>query len=132
MGPSKRLKALQQEKSDLVARMEGLLNSADDDHRDLTADEDKDDHELEEFETVLQSDTAPRAGLAQVLIQNCPGIRAMRDSTRGGISSALHELAEASQVGVKLVESAIRCGMKSRRPAKCWGLTHCTWQVKVN
>jgi len=47
MGPSKRLKALQQEKSDLVARMEALLNSADDEHRDLTADEEKDYQELE-------------------------------------------------------------------------------------
>lgn len=47
MGPSKRLKALQQEKSDLVARMEALLNSADADNRDLTADEEKDYQELE-------------------------------------------------------------------------------------
>ena len=47
MGPSKRLKALQQEKSDLVARMESLLNSADADNRDLTADEEKDYQELE-------------------------------------------------------------------------------------
>ena len=42
MGPSKRLKALQQEKSDLVARMEALLNAADDESRDLTADEEQD------------------------------------------------------------------------------------------
>jgi hypothetical protein len=42
MGLSKRLKALQQEKSDLVARMEALLNAADDDHRDLSADEEQD------------------------------------------------------------------------------------------
>jgi len=47
MGPSKRLKALQQEKSDLVARMEALLNAADDGNRDLTADEEKDYQELE-------------------------------------------------------------------------------------
>ena len=47
MGPSKRLKALQQEKSDLVARMEALLNAADDESRDLTADEEKDYTELE-------------------------------------------------------------------------------------
>lgn len=47
MGPSKRLKALQQDKFDLVARMEALLNAADDESRDLTVDEEKDYTELE-------------------------------------------------------------------------------------
>ena len=38
-GPNKRPKGFQQEKSDLVSRMEALLNAADDETRDLTADE---------------------------------------------------------------------------------------------
>lgn len=60
-----------------------------------------------EFETVLESDSAPLAGLTQAMLAACPAIRAMRDPTRGGLSSALNELAEASRVGVQLNEQAI-------------------------
>lgn len=47
MGPNKRLKALQQEKADLVQRMEAMLDAADKEGRDLTADEEKGYQELE-------------------------------------------------------------------------------------
>jgi hydrogenase expression/formation protein HypE len=60
-----------------------------------------------EFETVLESDTAPLVGLAGAMLEACPAIRCMRDPTRGGVSSALNELAAASRVGVRLSESAI-------------------------
>jgi hydrogenase expression/formation protein HypE len=60
-----------------------------------------------EFETVLESDTAPLAELTEALLTACPAIRCMRDPTRGGLSSALNELAAASQVGVRLTEAAI-------------------------
>jgi hydrogenase expression/formation protein HypE len=60
-----------------------------------------------EFETVLESDTAALAGLTEVMLQACPAIRCMRDPTRGGLSSALNELAASSRVGVRLTESAI-------------------------
>jgi hydrogenase expression/formation protein HypE len=60
-----------------------------------------------EFETVLESDTAPLTDLVRVMLEACPAIRCMRDPTRGGLSSALNELAEASRVGVTLTEKAI-------------------------
>ena len=60
-----------------------------------------------EFETALESDTASLADLTRVLLESCPSIRCMRDPTRGGLSSAVNELASASQVGVKLLESAV-------------------------
>ena len=60
-----------------------------------------------EFETVLESDSAPLTSLVQVMLQVCPNIRCMRDPTRGGVSSTLNELAEASKVGVRLKESSI-------------------------
>jgi hydrogenase expression/formation protein HypE len=60
-----------------------------------------------EFETVLESDSAPLADLVHAMLEACPAIRCMRDPTRGGLSSALNELAAASQVGVRLIESAI-------------------------
>jgi hydrogenase expression/formation protein HypE len=60
-----------------------------------------------ELETELPSDTAPLHDLARVMLEACPEIRCMRDPTRGGVSSALNELAAASGVGVKLDEAAI-------------------------
>ena len=60
-----------------------------------------------EFETVLESDTASLAGLVEKMLAACSTIRCMRDPTRGGVSSALNELAKASGVGVRLDEAAI-------------------------
>jgi hydrogenase expression/formation protein HypE len=60
-----------------------------------------------EFETVLASDTVSLADLTQTMLEACPTIRCMRDPTRGGLSSALNELAAASRVGVRLSEAAI-------------------------
>lgn len=75
-----------------------------------------------EFETVLESDTAPLTGLAQALLKACPGTRCMRDPTRGGLSSALNELAEASGVGVKVDESAIPLRPEVRGACEMLGL----------
>lgn len=60
-----------------------------------------------EFETILESDSAPLNDLTRAMLQACPSIRCMRDPTRGGVSSTLNELADASHVGVRLTESAI-------------------------
>ena len=60
-----------------------------------------------EFETVLESDSAPLNDLTRVMLEACPSIRCMRDPTRGGVSSTLNELADASRVGVRLTESAL-------------------------
>jgi hydrogenase expression/formation protein HypE len=60
-----------------------------------------------EFETILESDSASLADLTQTMLEACPSIRCMRDPTRGGVSSALNELATASDVGVKLDEAAL-------------------------
>jgi hydrogenase expression/formation protein HypE len=80
-----------------------------------------------EFETVLESDSAPLNGLTRAMLDTCPSIRCMRDPTRGGLSSALNELAAASKVGVKIDEKAIPirdrspCGMRDAgfRPSLC-------------
>jgi hydrogenase expression/formation protein HypE len=60
-----------------------------------------------EFETVLESDSAPLHDLTRVMLEACPSIRCMRDPTRGGLSSALNELASGSGVGVHVDEAAI-------------------------
>jgi hydrogenase expression/formation protein HypE len=75
-----------------------------------------------EFETVLQSDTAPLNGLTEAMLAACPDIRCMRDPTRGGVSSTLHELASASQVGVKLHESRLPVRREVRGACEMLGL----------
>lgn len=75
-----------------------------------------------EFETVLQSDTAALGGLTRAMLSACPGIRAMRDPTRGGLSSALNELAAASGVGVRIEEAAIPIRSEVRAACEMLGL----------
>ncbi len=60
------------------------------------------------LDTTLESDVAPLNSLVRrVLDVGGDGIVAMKDPTRGGLSSALHEMAEKSRVGVVLDEAAI-------------------------
>jgi hydrogenase expression/formation protein HypE len=75
-----------------------------------------------EFETALESDTAPLHDLARVMLEACPVIRCMRDPTRGGLSSALNELAAASGVGVKLTEAVIPVRREVRAACEMLGL----------
>jgi hydrogenase expression/formation protein HypE len=60
-----------------------------------------------EFETTIESDSASLHTLVQGMLQAGPEIRCMRDPTRGGVSSALNEIAAQSQVGIELEERAI-------------------------
>ncbi len=75
-----------------------------------------------EFETVLESDCAPLTDLARVMLEACPDIRCMRDPTRGGMASALNEMADASTVGVRLIESAIPIRPEVRGACEMLGL----------
>ncbi|HEY4310276.1 MAG TPA: hydrogenase expression/formation protein HypE [Pirellulales bacterium] len=75
-----------------------------------------------EFETRLESDTAPLCGLTEAMLTTGANIRAMRDPTRGGVSSTLNELAQASQVGVRLIESALPMRNEVRGACEMLGL----------
>ncbi len=56
----------------------------------------------------LRSDVAPINGLIRAALAAWPeGIVAMKDPTRGGLSSALHEMAGKSGVGIVLEEQAV-------------------------
>lgn len=59
------------------------------------------------LETAIESDCAPLNGLIDTLISAAPGLRMMRDATRGGIAAVVNELAEASRVGVRLDELSL-------------------------
>lgn len=60
-----------------------------------------------QFETAIESDSAPLAGLVAVLLAAAPGVHALRDPTRGGVASALNEIAGRSKVGIVLEERAV-------------------------
>ncbi len=75
-----------------------------------------------DFETDLLSDSAPLIGLVAALLAAAPRTRCMRDPTRGGLSSALHEIAAASGVGVELDEAAIPIREEVRGACEMLGL----------
>jgi hydrogenase expression/formation protein HypE len=59
------------------------------------------------LENTIESDCQPLHGLVQAMLEACPGIRCMRDATRGGIAGVLNEFAEQSRVGIRLHEGAL-------------------------
>ena len=60
-----------------------------------------------EFEVEIASDTQALNGLVAAMLAVEPGIRVLRDPTRGGLSSSLNEIAASSGVGMVLDEAAI-------------------------
>jgi hydrogenase expression/formation protein HypE len=60
-----------------------------------------------EFESTIESDSAALHTLTSEMLKVSTAIRCMRDPTRGGLSSALNEIAIQSKVGIELEESAI-------------------------
>jgi hydrogenase expression/formation protein HypE len=59
------------------------------------------------FEVEIASDTASLAGLVAAILEVAPDVHVLRDPTRGGLSSALNEIAAASGVGITLDEPSI-------------------------
>ena len=60
-----------------------------------------------EFETTIRSDTAALHGLVAAMVAAVPGIRCLRDPTRGGLAATLNEFARASDVGFRIRETAL-------------------------
>jgi hydrogenase expression/formation protein HypE len=60
-----------------------------------------------DFEVEIASDTQPLNELVAAIVATCPDVRVLRDPTRGGLASALNEIAAASGVGIELREETI-------------------------
>ena len=60
-----------------------------------------------EFDTTIESDTAPLNGLFKAIEHFGEKIHVMRDPTRGGIASTLNEIAETANVGILIEEEKI-------------------------
>ncbi len=59
------------------------------------------------FDTEICSDTAALHGLVDTMLAAVPGIRVLRDPTRGGLATTLNEIARQSGVGMRLDEAEI-------------------------
>jgi hydrogenase expression/formation protein HypE len=71
------------------------------------------------FETSLQSDSAPLNHMVQEMFKAGAGrqIHVLRDPTRGGVGTALNEIAEKSEVGIEIIEEKIP--LKAQVAAAC-------------
>ena len=75
------------------------------------------------FETTLESDTAPLHDLvAQLLAVAGPHVHVLRDPTRGGVASALNEIAAQARVGVRLEEARLPIWEEVRGACELLGL----------
>ncbi|MGW8207714.1 MAG: hydrogenase expression/formation protein HypE [Syntrophobacteria bacterium] len=59
------------------------------------------------FQTEIQSDSAPLNGLVSDMLEVSRNIHVLRDPTRGGVATALNEVANQSAVGIELEESSL-------------------------
>jgi hydrogenase expression/formation protein HypE len=60
-----------------------------------------------ELELELASDTAPLHDLVASLFEAVSGVRWLRDPTRGGVATALNELAMSAELGIVLDEQSL-------------------------
>lgn len=75
------------------------------------------------LEGPLASDTAPLNGLVRLALEAADGaISAMKDPTRGGLASALHEMAQKSGVGMTVMEREIPLSPQVRAAGELLGI----------
>ncbi len=75
-----------------------------------------------EFESEIASDTAPLNGIVETILGTTKDIHVLRDPTRGGITSALTEIAQAAKVGMLLDEASIPISEEVKGACEILGL----------
>jgi hydrogenase expression/formation protein HypE len=75
-----------------------------------------------DLEADVVSDTAPLNGLVASLLAATPGVRALRDATRGGVATILNEIATAAGVGVLVTEDDIPVRTEVRGASELLGI----------
>ena len=75
-----------------------------------------------EFETPIESDCAPLDGLVQKMLTEKIRVHCLRDLTRGGLASALCEIAAAARLDLRIDERAIPVGEAVRGACELLGL----------
>jgi hydrogenase expression/formation protein HypE len=75
------------------------------------------------FSEPLRSDVAPLNGLVRAaLAAGGGGVSAMKDPTRGGVASALHEMADKARVAILVREDAVPVRPAVRAAAELLGI----------
>ena len=74
------------------------------------------------FDARILSDSAALHGLVADMVRAVPTIHCLRDPTRGGLATALNEIAEQSGVGMRIRESAIPIRAEVRAACEFLGL----------
>jgi hydrogenase expression/formation protein HypE len=59
------------------------------------------------FESPLKSDTAPLNHMVSRMLSICKDVHVLRDPTRGGVGTALNEIADKSKAGIRIYEDKI-------------------------
>lgn len=75
----------------------------------------------------IKSDCAALNGLTEALLSGCPGVRVLRDPTRGGLATTLNEFIEGTALGIELEEDSVpvrddvraACDMLGLEPMYC-------------
>ncbi len=75
-----------------------------------------------DLEADLRSDTAALSGLVATLLDACPGVRALRDATRGGVATILNEWATAAGVAIVVDEDAVPVRPEVRGASELLGI----------
>lgn len=75
-----------------------------------------------EFDTTITSDCAPLHTLVRDLLAAAPGVHVLRDPTRGGLSSALNEIAVQASVGIVMHEDRVPVRAQVRSACELLGL----------
>ncbi len=75
------------------------------------------------LDTQLLSDVAPLNSLVRAALECAPGaVTAMKDPTRGGLASALHEMADKSGVSIVIDQAAIPIRQEVRAASELLGI----------
>jgi hydrogenase expression/formation protein HypE len=75
-----------------------------------------------EFDTQIMSDTAALNGLTEAMFAVSKGIHVLRDPTRGGVASALNEIAGSAGVGMMIHEEQIPISEEVKGACEILGL----------
>lgn len=74
------------------------------------------------LETGIASDVAPLWELVKPMLHSVPGIRCMRDPTRGGVAAALCDIADRSGVAIRISEAELPVDKEVRGVCRLLGM----------
>lgn len=75
-----------------------------------------------EIEADIKSDSAALHGMAAAVLAAAPGVRCLKDPTRGGVATSLNEIAQASGVAIAIDEARVPVRTEVRGACEILGL----------